>query len=368
MSVATFNPQNSTNQTHLDTQPPKTGGCGSGTCGCAGGDKQAHEHHHEHQHPHEHNHNHESHQSTDDIARLMPTTDDLKRPHSEKELIDEAMAELNRPSNLIASSRQQIPNISVNGVVIDPTAIAQEVQYHPANSQDEALFLSAQALVIRELLKQAVYADPTLGESAWQADEETAISDLIDKNVHPTTPHADTCRQLYEQNRDKFVTPPLMTVRHILLASPPDAGDERITLKQKASQLIEQLQNSPNRDAEFIELARQYSACPSKEEGGELGEIVKGQTVPEFEQAVFGLPVGLSVNPIETRYGVHIVEVLSREDGQALSFEQAMPMIANELTQQSFHHGLTDFLFKLSHNADIQGINLQMNEENVYRG
>ena len=54
------------------------------------------------------------------------------------------------------------------------------------------------------------------------------------------------------------------------------------------------------------------------------------------EQAVFGLPVGVSVNPIETRYGVHIVEVLSREDGQALSFEQAMPMIANELIQQSF--------------------------------
>ena len=83
---------------------------------------------------------------------------------------------------------------------------------------------------------------------------------------------------------------------------------------------------------------------------------------------MFGLPVGVSVNPIETRYGVHIVEVLSREDGQALSFEQAMPMIANELIQQSFHHGLTDFLFKLSHNADIQGMNLQMNEENVYRG
>ena len=70
-------------------------------------------------------------------------------------------------------------------MVIDPTAIAQEVQYHPANSQDEALFLSAQALVIRELLKQAVYADPTLGESAWQADEETAISDLIDKTSNP---------------------------------------------------------------------------------------------------------------------------------------------------------------------------------------
>ena len=360
MSVATFNPQNPTN---LDTQSPKSTGCGGGTCGCPGGDKQTHEHH-----PHEHTHNHDHHDEFDDGIRIMPTSDDLKRPHSEKELIEEALAEAKRPDNLIASSRQQIPNISVNGVVIDPTAIAQEVQYHPANSQDEALFLSAQALVIRELLKQAVYADPTLGVSAWQADEETAISDLIDKNVQPTIPNEDSCRQLFDSNPQRYVTPPLLTVRHILLASPPDAGEERIELKKQATNLIETLQNSQNRDADFIQFAQQYSLCPSKDNGGDLGEIVKGETVPEFEQAVFGLPVGVSVNPIETRYGVHIVEVLSREDGQALSFEQAMPMIANELIQQSFHHGLTDFLFKLSHNADIQGMNLQMNEENVYRG
>lgn len=304
----------------------------------------------------------------DDNIRIMPTSDDLKRPHSEKELIDEAMAEMTRPNNLIASSRQTIPTIRVNGVTIDPKAIAQEVQYHPANSQDEALYQSAHALVVRELLKQAVLADDTLGEKAWQADEETAIGELIDKNVRPTIPNEQSCRQVFDNNPERFVTPPLITVRHILLASPPDAGEERIELKKQAHELITTLKTSQNRDADFIQFAQQYSLCPSKDNGGDLGEILKGETVPEFEQAVFGLPVGVSVNPIETRYGVHIVEVLSREDGQALSFEQAMPMIANELTQQSFHHGLTDFLFKLSHNADIQGMNLQMNEENVYRG
>lgn len=313
--------------------------------------------------------NHQITQSREqDNIRIMPTSDDLKHPHSEKELIEEAMAEMTRPNNLIASSRQTIPTIRVNGVTIDPKAISQEVQYHPANSQDEALYQSAHALVVRELLKQAVFADDMLGEKAWQADEETAIGELIDKNVRPTIPNEQSCRQLFDSNPQRYVTPPLLTVRHILLASPPEAGEERIELKKQATNLIETLKNSQNRDADFIQFAQQYSLCPSKDNGGDLGEIVKGETVPEFEQAVFGLPVGVSVNPIETRYGVHIVEVLSREDGQALSFAQAMPMIANELIQQSFHHGLTDFLFKLSHNADIQGMNLQMNEENVYRG
>ena len=62
----------------------------------------------------------------DDNIRIMPTSDDLKRPHSEKELIEEALAEAKRPDNLIASSRQQIPNISVNGVLgILPPYIAK---------------------------------------------------------------------------------------------------------------------------------------------------------------------------------------------------------------------------------------------------
>lgn len=306
-------------------------------------------------------------QTQDDI-RMMPTSDDLNRPHSEKAMIEEALAEAKRPANLIASSRQQIPNISVNGVIIDPKAIAQETQYHPAASQDEALYQAAHALVIRELLHQAVVNEPTLGQASWQADEEQAISDLIDKNVQPTIPSDQACRQMYDNDPRRYVTPPLITARHILLASPPAAGEERIELKKQAHDLIKTLQNSQNRDADFIQFAQQYSLCPSKEDGGNLGEIIQGQTVSEFEQAVFALPVGVSVNPIETRYGVHIVEILTRQDGQPLTYEQARPMIANQLIQQSFHHALTDFLFRLSQNADIQGIELQMNEENVYRG
>lgn len=311
-----------------------------------------------------------NHQQLDDDIRIMPTSDDLKRPHSEKELIDEAMADIHRfnTNNLIASSHQQIPHITVNGVIIDPKTIAQETQYHPASTQDDALYQSAQALVIRELLHQAVTADNDLGEPAWQDDEEVAISKLIDKHVKPTTPTEDACQQLYDNNPSRYMTPPLMTVRHILLAAPPEAGEERIALKKQASDLIEQLQHSNNPDADFIELARQYSSCPSKDDGGNLGEIVKNQTVPEFEQAIFALPIGVSVNPIETRYGIHIVEVLTKKAGIALSYEQAKPMIANQLTQQSFHHSLIDYLYHLSQQADIQGIKLQISEKNVYRG
>ena len=57
---------------------------------------------------------------------------------------------------LIASSEQEWPIVSVNGVQIAPEAMAQELQYHPAESREEAVFLAARALVIRELLQQRI--------------------------------------------------------------------------------------------------------------------------------------------------------------------------------------------------------------------
>lgn len=364
MSVNTFNPKQ-TEQTNTEAT-----GCGSGNCGCGDGGKHqnSHEHHrhHAHEHSHEHHHHHHEH---DDGIRIMPTSDDLKKPNSDAEFIQKALAEEeSNHANLIATSRETLPSITVNGIKIDPEQIAQEVQYHPADSKDDALYLSAQALVMRELLRQAVLAEPSLGQSAWDADEEQAIGDLLGKNVEPKAPTDANIKQYYQQNQAQFTTPPIINVRHILLASPPEEGDERLKLKKQASDIIEKIKTSNNPDAEFLFHVQSLSACPSKDDGGNWGVIAKGATVPEFESAVFALPQGLGVNPIETRYGIHIVDVIDKKDGVALSFEQAKPMITNHLTQQSFHHGLVDYLFKLSQNAKIEGIELNMNEENVYRG
>ncbi len=305
----------------------------------------------------------------EDIIRIMPTSADLKKPHSDKEFIERAMAdEHNNHSNLIASSRDELPSVTVNGVMIDRTAIAQELQYHPAQNKEDALFLATQALVVRELLKLAVLNDPSLGESAWEKDEEQAISTLIDNHVQAPNPDMQTCERYYQQNISDYKTDPIMSVRHILLACLPEDGDERLKLKKTAYELIEQIKSDKNSDAEFIELARQYSACPSREQGGELGTINKGQTVPEFESTLFKLDQGLAPSPIESRYGFHIVEVLDKQPGIQMTYEQVSPAIHNKLSQQAFHQSLCDYLFTLANEADIEGIEMTLDQENIYRG
>lgn len=299
--------------------------------------------------------------------RISSLSNDLKKPLSDAEFIKKALTkEISDHSSLIASSRRTVPVIRVNGVLISEKAIGEEVQYHPAHSQDEALFLAAQALVIRELLHQAVMVDEELS-GLWMVDEEEAIGRLIAKHVQPKEPTMDNCWRYYQANRSKFTTPPVVDVRHILLASPPEEGEERIKLKEQAHNLIKTIKKASNSDATFTMFAMQYSACPSKTEGGRLGVLQSGSTVPEFEQAVFGLAQGLAINPIATRYGIHIVDIISRIDGQELSFDKAYPVIQNELTQQSFHHALVDYLFTLKQNADIEGIDIDINQKNVYR-
>lgn len=345
MSATTFDPK--TQQTQ--NAPSKNEGCGKGQCGCGG--------------------THHAPQPIDDGIRIMPTSDDLKKPSSDAQFIQQALAEeKSNHKNLIASSRQTVPHITVNGVQIDPTQIAQEVQYHPANSQEEAIYKAAQALVIKELLKQEIVSHPDLGKQAWDEDEERAIADLLTKQVQVQTPDQEVCKNYFEHNPQEFIAPPRVQARHILLACPPDAHEERLACIKKANEIIAKLNSSDNIDADFIQLAHQYSACPSKTDGGFLGVIHKGSTVLEFERAVFAAQKGIMASPIQTRYGVHVVQITDRTDGMPLDFASALLMIENRLKQQSFHHHLCDYLFLLSQKADISGITMQMNQENVYRG
>jgi peptidyl-prolyl cis-trans isomerase C len=64
--------------------------------------------------------------------------------------------------------------------------------------------------------------------------------------------------------------------------------------------------------ADFAELAREHSQCPSGQDGGELGEFSQGQMVPEFDRVVFTQEVGKVHGPIKTQFGYHLVEVTKR--------------------------------------------------------
>ena len=258
---------------------------------------------------------------------------------------------------LIASSEQEWPIVSVNGVVITPENMAQELQYHPAESREEAVFLAARALVIRELLQQRIRElGVQLEVGAGENEEEAATRLLLEREVQVPDCDEATCVRYFESNRGRFHSAPLLAVRHILLECAPDDAEARHVAHSQAEVLLLSLQESP---ASFADLALKYSACPSKAQGGSLGQVSKGQTVPELERQLFTLAPGLASKPLESRYGWHVICVDQRIEGQPLPYEAVATAIRTQLQQGVWQKALVQYLQTLIGAADVRGIALQ---------
>jgi peptidyl-prolyl cis-trans isomerase C len=272
-------------------------------------------------------------------------------PHPEPAQADEA------PAQLIASSEQEWPIISVNEVSITPEAMARELQYHPAPSREEAVYHAARALVIRELLQQRIAElGLSLELDAGENEEEAATRLLLEREVQVPECDEATCQRYYDSNRARFHSAPLLAVRHILLECAPDDAEARSLAHVQAELLLQRLADLPG---SFAELAQKYSACPSKAQGGSLGQISKGQTVPELERQLFTLAPGLASKPLESRFGWHVVSVDQRIEGKALPYEVVSTAIRTQLQQGVWQKALVQYLQTLIGAADIRGIHLQ---------
>lgn len=87
------------------------------------------------------------------------------------------------------------------------------------------------------------------------------------------------------------------TARHLL-----------VDTEEKCLQLKQEIENG----ADFAEVAMANSSCPSKAQGGDLGEFGPGMMVPEFDKVVFSAPINEVQGPVKTQFGYHLLEVTSR--------------------------------------------------------
>ncbi len=110
----------------------------------------------------------------------------------------------------------------------------------------------------------------------------------------------------YQTNSERFIQPKRIKVRHILLKADAKDAEGMAKARQKA----ESIREEASKGKDFSQLAKQYSEDPgTKDRGGELGFISKGQVVPEFEEAAFGLKAGEISPVIQTAFGLHILKV-----------------------------------------------------------
>jgi peptidyl-prolyl cis-trans isomerase C len=121
------------------------------------------------------------------------------------------------------------------------------------------------------------------GEGVHGTDE-SRVSAVIEREIN--VPQADeaTCRRYYETHIRRFRSPDLIEVRHILFPAPPEDAAAMANARTKAVNAIEMLRQRPDR---FAELAREFSACPSAKQGGNLGQLSRGSTCRSFKPSSF---------------------------------------------------------------------------------
>jgi len=244
-------------------------------------------------------------------------------------------------------------DISVNDCVISRHEVSKEMQYHQADTVAAARHAAAEALVIRELLKQrAEYAGINI-ENDGNYDEEATFSALIEAEVNVPEGTEEECKRYFDNNPQRFCSAAIIEARHILLVVSPTDIDTRVTAKKTATMLIGKLSTSIEL---FAELVQAYSDCPSKKTGGSLGQLTTGSTVEEFERQVFKLQPGLCRTPIETRYGFHIVIVDRKIAGRPLPFDLVKGEISTYLQHQVQQRALRNYLQRLMALASISGI------------
>jgi peptidyl-prolyl cis-trans isomerase C len=252
--------------------------------------------------------------------------------------------------------------VSVNGREIPRGDIARETQNHPAARPVDAWMAAARALVVRELLLQeaerlAVEPDPaTDDEGRRETDEESRIRLLVERAVVTPVATEAECRRIYDAAPDRFRTPDLHAVSHILVAAAPDDSAARAVARTEALRIA----TAAGADESlFAALAEAHSACPSGRVGGSLGQIGPGQTVPEFEAAIAALPVGrTAAEPVETRYGFHVVRVEHRIAGEPLPFAAVRAAIADRLADRARRTAIRQYIALLAGQAVVEGISL----------
>jgi len=214
---------------------------------------------------------------------------------------------------------------------------------------------AAEFAAVRELLRQRAITVGFLDAcSKEEAQVDAAIEKLLAQEV--TTPAAseEECRRYYEQHPREFQAGDLIHARHILFQVTAHVNVPQ--MRDRAEETLNTLLREPDR---FEAVAREFSNCPSGQQGGNLGQIGRGDTVPEFEKALFKPgPPGVMRDLVKTRHGFHIVAIDKRIPGKKLPFEIAREQIAERLRATVEQRALRQYVSVLAGQADIDGVDL----------
>jgi peptidyl-prolyl cis-trans isomerase C len=198
-------------------------------------------------------------------------------------------------------------------------------------------------------LKQAGISEEIYLESLRRS---AAIRKLIEVDIAKNLAVTDEeVHDYYQSNQNQFKIPEQVHARHILIKVTPDADD---SAKSEAKKKIDSIYEKAVGGADFAELAKEFSEGPSGPQGGDLGFFGRGRMVKPFEDVAFTLKPGDISDPVETRFGYHIIKVEERKDGSVAPEEEVKDSITSYLFNQKINQAVMDHADNIRRDAHVE--------------
>jgi peptidyl-prolyl cis-trans isomerase D len=229
--------------------------------------------------------------------------------------------------------------IVTDGISVTPAEIEQEFRRRNEKVQIEyALVKPAELAATIHPTDAELTAYYQKNASRYQVPEKRsarfALLDLAKLRARTRVDDA-ALRAYYNSHIDEYKVQNRAHVEHILFKTIGKTDAEVAEIRAKAQDVL----NKAKKGASFEDLAKKFSEDDAtKPKGGDLGWIVEGQTVPEFQQTAFSLPKGSISDLVKTQYGFHIIKVIDRETAHTKSFEEVrdaiLPILLDEKVRQ----------------------------------
>ena len=229
------------------------------------------------------------------------------------------------------------------GITVSEGDVNQEIETIKDQISEQA---QAQGMNVgrEEAFEQALQqAGITEEELRGQLRDQLPVQKVQERVAGGAEASQEEVERFYEENKEaQFTTPEQRCARHILFNK-----DQRA----KAEEVKGQLQNG----ADFAALAREYSQDPgSAEQGGDLGCLGQGETVPSFEEALFNAEQGEVVGPVETEFGYHVIEVTEIREQSTQPLEEVEAQISEQLSADIQAQEFSSWIQKQREQRDVR--------------
>jgi peptidyl-prolyl cis-trans isomerase D len=269
----------------------------------------------------------------DRVKQILPTAFNGDNPVS----MDQYAQQVQRFNMTVSVFEDQIrkglleekfQRLVTDGVSVGPSELLEQYRYQNEKVKLDYAVAKPEDLEAKITPDEAeIKAAYEKRKAAYQIPEKRVVEyALVDQiKLRQTIQISDDDLKVkYQNDIDQYKVPNRVHAQHILFMTmgKPDAEVEEI--RKKAEDVLAQAKKG----AKFDELAKKYSEdASSKVKGGDLGWLLQGQTVPEFEKAAFSLQPGQISDLVKTQYGFHIIKVLEKENAHTKPFEEVKDSI-----------------------------------------